>query len=118
MSVGLEFFVPLPLDFDQLAHAVRQRRGASLGAQVDLRSVGERTYSAFEAVAFSPLSPADHPQAPRQRDWRNLPHALWLSPEHGLHMHIPLAKHYLQDTLPAALATRRPLKWARAVLHP
>ena len=43
MSLGLEFFAPLPSDFDQLAHAVRQRRGASLGAQVDLRSVGERT---------------------------------------------------------------------------
>ncbi len=117
MSLGLEFFAPLPSDFDHLAHAVRQRRGASLGAQVDLRSVGERTYSAFEAVAFSPLSPTDHPHAPRQRDWRNLPYALWLSPEHGLHTHVPLAEHYLRDTLPAALATRRPLKWARAVLH-
>ena len=105
MNAIAEFFQPLPHDFDQLAHAARQRRGNALGKEPDLRSVGERTYSAFEA------------NAPRQRDWRNLPYALWLSPQRGLHTHSEVTAQYFKVMLTQALQTRRPLRWGRALLH-
>ena len=74
-------FVSPPQDFDQLAHAVRTKRGGGFGKEPDLRTVGERTYSAFEAVQFAPLqkrNAQDTSNAPRQRDWRHIPYALWL----------------------------------------
>lgn len=117
MNARSDFFKPLPHDFDHLAHAVRQRRGSGLGPELDLRSVGERTYSAFEAVSFSPQPPANAAYAPRQRDWRHLPYALWLQADRGLHLHPELTQHYAHTVLPQALAARRPLKWARALLH-
>lgn len=107
-----EFFAPLPPDFDQLAHAARMRRGSGFGKEPDLRTVGERTYSAFEAVAFSPSHPG-----PRQRDWRHIPYALWLNAERGLHTQEALTQHYLDVAVPEALQTRRPLKWGRSLLH-
>ena len=64
-------FVSPPQDFDQLAHAARTKRGGGLGKEPDLRTVGERTYSAFEAVQFAPIQKAnvqDTSHAPRQRD--------------------------------------------------
>jgi hypothetical protein len=73
-----EFFAPLPQDFDQLAHTARTKRGGGFGKDPDLRTVGERTYSAFERVAFAPNSPT-----PRQRDWRHIPYALWLATRCG-----------------------------------
>ena len=112
MAALPDCFVALPADFDHLAHAARQPRSSGLGKDPDLRSVGERTYSAFAAVDFAPLH-----EAPRQRDWRHLPYALWLSAERGLHPHAPLLQHYFEVQVPQALQTRRPLKWARALLH-
>ena len=106
------FFAPLPQDFDQLAHAARTKRGSGLGKDPDLRTVGERTYSAFERVQFAPTS-----TLPRQRDWRNIPYALWLETERGLHAHAPLTDHYFDVAVPEALHTRRPLKWGRGLLH-
>ena len=100
-----DFFHPLPADFDRLAHAARTRRGQALGKEPDLRNVGERTYSAFQGGA------------PRQRDWRNLPYALWLAPERGLHTQPEVTARYFQTMLAQALHTRRPLRWARALLH-
>jgi EH_Signature domain len=105
-------FAPLPPDFDQLALAVRTKRGGGFGKDPDLRTVGERTYSAFEAVQFEPLS-----SAPRQRDWRHIPYALWLSAERGLHTQPQLTEHYFGHAVPKALDTRRPLKWGRGLLH-
>ncbi len=107
-----EFFAPLPQDFDQLAHAARTKRGSGLGKDPDLRTVGERTYSAFERVQF-----ASNSTAPRQRDWRNIPYALWLDAERGLHTHTPLTDRYFEVAVPEALNTRRPLKWGRGLLH-
>jgi hypothetical protein len=107
-----EFFAPLPDDFHHLAMAVRTKRGGGLGKDPDLRTVGERTYSAFERVDFSP-----HSKAPRQRDWRHIPYALWLSPERGLAQHHPLTRQYFEVAVPEALSTRRPLKWGRGLLH-
>ena len=107
-----EFFTPLPRDFDQLAHAARTKRGGGFGKDPDLRTVGERTYSAFERVQFAPNS-----TAPRQRDWRNMPYALWLNAERGLHTHTPLTDRYFEVVVPEALASRRPLKWGRGLLH-
>ena len=107
-----EFFAPLPQDFDQLAHAARTKRGGGFGKDPDLRTVGERTYSAFERVQFAPHSPT-----PRQRDWRHIPYALWLDAEHGLHIHAALTDRYFEVALPEALNTRRPLKWGRGLLH-
>ena len=107
-----EFFAPLPQDFDQLAHAARTKRGGGFGKDPDLRTVGERTYSAFERVQFAPNS-----TAPRQRDWRNMPYALWLNAERGLHSHTPLTDRYFEVVVPEALASRRPLKWGRGLLH-
>jgi hypothetical protein len=101
----MDFFQPLPADFDQLAHAARMRRGNAMGKEPDLRSVGERTYSAFQG------------DSPRQRDWRNLPYALWLSAQRGLHTQPELTQRYFQAMLPQALQTRRPLRWGRAMLH-
>jgi hypothetical protein len=106
------FFAPLPQDFDQLAHAARTKRGGGFGKDPDLRTVGERTYSAFECVQFAPNS-----TAPRQRDWRNMPYALWLNAERGLHPHTPLTDRYFDVVVPEALASRRPLKWGRGLLH-
>lgn len=109
-------FAPLPLDFDQLALAVRHPRDTALRPEPDLRSVGERTYSAFAEVDFAPL----HPHAafpPRARDWRNLPYALWLGAERGLHHHPALTHYFFDVAVPEALNTRRPLKWGRALLH-
>jgi phosphatidylglycerol:prolipoprotein diacylglycerol transferase len=60
-----EFFAPLPQDFDQLAHAARTKRSGGFGKDPDLRTVGERTYSAFERVHFAPNSST--PQNPRVR---------------------------------------------------
>ena len=117
MNASTDFFKPLPPDFDQLAHAARMRRGTGLGPEPDLRNVGERTFSAFEAVAFSPQPPADARQAPRPRDWRHLPYALWLQGKRGLHGHAELTQYFWHTTLPQALTTRRPLKWARPLLH-
>jgi EH_Signature domain len=107
-----ELFAPLPQDFDQLAHAARTKRGGGFGKDPDLRTVGERTYSAFERVQFAPNS-----TAPRQRDWRNMPYALWLNAERGLHSHTPLTDRYFEVVVPEALASRRPLKWGRGLLH-
>ena len=107
-----ELFAPLPQDFDQLAHAARTKRGGGFGKDSDLRTVGERTYSAFERVQFAPNS-----TAPRQRDWRNMPYALWLNAERGLHTHTPLTDRYFEVVVPEALASRRPLKWGRGLLH-
>ncbi|PUE57810.1 hypothetical protein B9Z36_07855 [Limnohabitans sp. Rim8] len=107
-----EFFAPLPQDFDQLAHAARTKRGGGFGKDPDLRTVGERTYSAFERVAFAPTS-----TAPRQRDWRHIPYALWLAADRGLHTHTPLTDRYFEVAVPEALASRRPLKWGRGLLH-
>jgi len=98
-------FCALPADFDQLAHAARQRRGQALGKEPDLRSVGERTFAAFIE------------QRPRQRDWRHLPYAIWLSQERGLHAHPDITTQYFKVMLRQALQTRRPLRWARALLH-
>ena len=98
-------FCALPADFDQLAHAARQRRGQALGKEPDLRSVGERTFAAFIE------------QRPRQRDWRHLPYAIWLSQERGLHAHPDITTQYFKVMLQQALQTRRPLRWARALLH-
>ena len=106
-----EFFAPIPPDFDQLAHAARTKRGG-LGTDPDLRTVGERTYSAFERVQFAP-----HSATPRQRDWRHIPYALWLGTERGLHNHTPLIDHYFEVAVPEALTSRRPLKWGRGLLH-
>ena len=106
-----EFFAPLPPDFDQLAHAARTKRGG-FGTDPDLRTVGERTYSAFERVQFAP-----HSATPRQRDWRHIPYALWLGAERGLHNHTPLIDHYFEVAVPEALTSRRPLKWGRGLLH-
>ena len=106
------FFAPLPQDFDQLAHAARTKRGSGLGKDPDLRTVGERTYSAFERVAFAPNS-----STPRQRDWRHIPYALWLDAERGLHAHTPLTDRYFEVAVPEALSSRRPLKWGRGLLH-
>jgi hypothetical protein len=108
----MTFFTPLPQDFDQLAHAARTKRGSGLGKDPDLRTVGERTYSAFERVQF-----AFNSTAPRQRDWRNIPYALWLDAERGLHTHTPLTDRYFEVAVPEALNTRRPLKWGRGLLH-
>jgi len=105
-------FAPLPQDFDQLAHAARTKRGGGFGKDPDLRTVGERTYSAFERVQFAPTS-----TAPRQRDWRHIPYALWLDAERGLHTHTPLTDRYFAVAVPEALASRRPLKWGRGLLH-
>ena len=105
-------FAPLPQDFDQLAHAARTKRGTGLGKEPDLRTVGERTYSAFEHVAFQPLS-----RGPRPRDWRHVPYALWLGADRGLRHHATLMAHYFQSVLPEALTSRRPLKSGRALLH-
>ena len=107
-----EFFAHLPQDFDQLAHAARTKRGGGFGKDPDLRTVGERTYSAFERVQFAP-----HSATPRQRDWRHIPYALWLDAEHGLHTHTPLTDRYFDVAVPEALNTRRPLKWGRGLLH-
>jgi len=107
-----EFFAPLPQDFDQLAHAARTKRGGGFGKDPDLRTVGERTYSAFERVAFAPNS-----TTPRQRDWRHIPYALWLDAERGLHTHTPLTDRYFDVAVPEALNARRPLKWGRGLLH-
>lgn len=107
-----EFFAHLPQDFDQLAHAARTKRGGGFGKDPDLRSVGERTYSAFERVQFAPNS-----TTPRQRDWRHIPYALWLDTERGLHTHTPLTDRYFDVAVPEALNTRRPLKWGRGLLH-
>ena len=107
-----ELFAPLPQDFDQLAHAARTKRGGGFGKDPDLRTVGERTYSAFERVQFAPNS-----TAPRQRDWRNMPYALWLNAERGLHSHTPLTDRYFEVAVPEALTSRRPLKWGRGLLH-
>ncbi len=106
------FFAPLPLDFDQLAQAARTKRGSGLGKDPDLRTVGERTYSAFERVQFAPTS-----TAPRQRDWRHVPYALWLDGQRGLHAHPLLTERYFEVAVPEALNTRRPLKWGRGLLH-
>ena len=106
------FFAPLPQDFDQLAHAARTKRGGGFGKDPDLRTVGERTYSAFERVQFAPNSPM-----PRQRDWRHIPYALWLDAERGLHTHTALTNRYFEVAVPEALNTRRPLKWGRSLLH-
>ena len=106
------FFAPLPQDFDQLAHAARTKRGGGFGKDPDLRTVGERTYSAFEQVQFDPQS-----KTPRQRDWRHIPYALWLSAERGLHTHTALLMRYFDEAVPEALASRRPLKWGRSLLH-
>ncbi len=108
----MTFFAPLPQDFDQLAHAARTKRGGGFGKDPDLRTVGERTYSAFERVQFQPDN-----SAPRQRDWRNVPYALWLGTERGLHAHAALTDRYFAVAVPQALSTRRPLKWGRALLH-
>ena len=105
-------FAPLPQDFDQLAHAARTKRGGGFGKDPDLRTVGERTFSAFERVQFEPQS-----QLPRQRDWRHIPYALWLSAERGLHPHAPLLTRYFDEVVPEALNARRPLKWGRSLLH-
>ncbi len=107
-----EFFAPLPQDFDQLAHAARTKRGGGFGKDPDLRTVGERTYSAFERVQFAPNS-----STPRQRDWRHIPYALWLDAERGLHTHTPLTDRYFEVAVPEALTSRRPLKWGRGLLH-
>ena len=107
-----ELFAPLPQDFDQLAHAARTKRGGGFGKDPDLRTVGERTYSAFERVQFAPNS-----TTPRQRDWRNMPYALWLNAERGLHSHTPLTDRYFEVAVPEALTSRRPLKWGRGLLH-
>ena len=107
-----QFFTPLPPDFEQLALAASAKRGTGFGKDPDLRTVGERTYSAFEEVNFAPSS-----EQPRQRDWRLIPYALWLSEEKGLAEHPPLANHYFEVAVPNALATRRPLKWGRGLLH-
>jgi len=107
-----EFFAPLPQDFDQLAHAARTKRGGGMGKDPDLRTVGERTYSAFERVQFAPTS-----TAPRQRDWRHIPYALWLDGQRGLHAHPLLTERYFEVAVPEALNTRRPLKWGRGLLH-
>ncbi len=106
------FFAPLPQDFDQLAHAARTKRGGGFGKDPDLRTVGERTYSAFEHVQFDPQS-----KTPRQRDWRHIPYALWLSQERGLHPHTELLMRYFDEAVPEALDSRRPLKWGRSLLH-
>jgi hypothetical protein len=37
--------------------------------------------------------------------------------DHGLHPHHPLTQHYLDVAVPDALQSRRPLKWARSLLH-
>ena len=113
-------FVSPPQDFDQLAHAVRTKRGGGFGKEPDLRTVGERTYSAFEAVQFAPLQKSnaqDTSNAPRQRDWRHIPYALWLGEERGLHAHPRLTQHYFEVAVPEALNSRRPLKWGRGLLH-
>ena len=107
-----EFFTPLPLDFEQLALAANAKRGSGFGKDPDLRTVGERTYSAFEEVNFSPNS-----DQPRARDWRHIPYALWLSAQKGLSDHAPLTKHYFDVAVPQAIQTRRPLKWGRGLLH-
>jgi hypothetical protein len=49
------------------------KRSSNFGKDPDLRTVGERTYQAFASCSFSPSS-----DAPRQRDWRHIPYALWL----------------------------------------
>ena len=107
-----QFFAPLPQDFDQLAHAARTKRGGGFGKDPDLRTVGERTYSAFEIVRFDPSA-----ETPRQRDWRHIPYALWLDESRGLHAHTALTQHYFDVAVPEALNTRRPLKWGRSLLH-
>ena len=105
-------FTPLPQDFEKLAAAASVKRSSNFGKDPDLRTVGERTYQAFAVVQFSPLS-----DAPRQRDWRHIPYALWLQGDHGLHPHAPLTQHYLDIAVPDALQSRRPLKWGRSLLH-
>lgn len=113
-------FISPPQDFDQLAHVVRTKRGSGFGKDPDLRTVGERTYSAFESIQFQPLHTSDAPTlgtAPRQRDWRHIPYALWLNDHRGLHAHSALTQHYFDVAVPEALNTRRPLKWGRSLLH-
>jgi len=105
-------FTPLPQDFEKLAAAASVKRSSNFGKDPDLRTVGERTYQAFAVVGFSPSS-----DAPRQRDWRHIPYALWLQGDHGLHPHHPLTQHYLDVAVPDALQSRRPLKWGRSLLH-
>ena len=63
-------------------------------------------------MQFAPTSPT-----PRQRDWRNIPYALWLNAERGLHTHTPLTDRYFEVAVPEALSSRRPLKWGRGLLH-
>ena len=115
MTAQRSLFAPLPVDFHQLALTARQRRGPSMAQDRDVRRVAERTYRAFEAAHFNPVHGAAH--GPRPRDWRNLPYALWFDPQHGLHRYPGLLAHYCNVILPTALTSRRPLKWAHALLH-
>lgn len=120
-------FAPLPPDFDQLALAARIKRGNGIGNDPDLRSAGERTYAAFEAVNFAPLLPHAARQAlgsgteetptPRLRDWRHIPYALWLSGGRGLHTQTALVDRYLTQTLHETVRSRRPMRWGRSMLH-
>ena len=96
-------FVSPPQDFDQLAHAARTKRGGGFGKEPDLRTVGERTYSAFEAVQFAPLQKCnaqDNTIAPHQCDWLHIPYALWLGEERGLHAYPRLTQHYFEVAVP------------------
>ena len=113
-------FVAPPKDFDHLSLAARTKRGGNVSREPDGRTVGERTYNAFKAVHFeprptTPLPP--HARAPRERDWRQLPYAIWLPEGQGLYKHTPLLTHYCEVALPNAAQTRRPLKWGRSLLQ-
>ena len=113
-------FVAPPKDFDQLSLAARTKRGGSLAREPDGRSVGERTYNAFKVVHFEPtpreaLAPGVRP--PRERDWRQIPYAIWIQEGHGLYKHSALLTHYCDVALPRAAHTRRPLKWGRSLLQ-
>ena len=114
------WFVSPPPDFDQLALAARTKRGGNLSRETDGRSVGERTYNAFKAVNFEPQPKQEllgDMRPPRERDWRQIPYAIWLQEGHGLYKHTPLLSHYCAVALPRAAHTRRPLKWGRSVLQ-
>lgn len=113
-------FVSPPKDFDHLSLAARTKRGGNLSREPDGRTVGERTYNAFKVVNFEPRPTRDLPHGmrpPRERDWRQIPYAIWLQEGHGLYKHTPLLTHYCDVALPSALNTRRPLKWARSLLQ-
>ena len=111
-------FISPPKDFDHLSLAARTKRGGNLSREPDGRTVGERTYNAFKGVNFEPRPSRELPsntRPPRERDWRQIPYAIWIHEGHGLYKHTPLLTHYCDVALPSALSSRRPLKWGRSL---